>query len=74
MQRRTAVVVSFVAFCAVTTGGWVLTYFVTFSCIEGHYLDGRWFSDCSSRMGPVGFVIPILVGGVVAVLIQRRAG
>lgn len=73
MQRRTADFVSFIAFAVVACAGWVLAYFLTIVCVDGIGENRRFVGGCSSHMGPVGFMIPILIGGFVAVLIQRRA-
>ena len=74
MQRRTVVLGSFVAFCGVTVAGWTFAYFVTYTCWDGHDMNGHSIGGCSSNMGPIGYLVPIMVGGLVAVLIQRRAG
>jgi hypothetical protein len=73
MQRRTADLVAFVAFAVVTSAGWVIAYFLTIVCVDGHDMEGRFVGGCSSQLGPVGYIIPILVGGIVAVFIQRGA-
>jgi hypothetical protein len=73
MQRRTADFVSFVAFAVVTCAGWVIAYFLTIVCVDGRDMEGRFVGGCSSQLGPVGYIIPILIGGIFAVLIQRRA-
>lgn len=66
---------AFAAFALIAILGWALSYFIVFSCIDGITADGQHWGRCGAMYGeisgPVSFILPLLLGAVVAVALKR---
>jgi hypothetical protein len=72
MRKRTAGVLGVVAFALVTFAGWLIAYSLSGTCWDGSDAEGHWVGGCYYELGPIGYIIPLLVGATVAIAIRRR--
>jgi len=72
MRKRAAAILALLVFSLVAMAGWLVAYGLSGGCYDGRDSEGHWVGGCYHELGPLGYIIPLLLGAVIAVYIRRR--